>query len=219
MVDLTFPWLGFIKGHKLYSFLKKHLGSKTFYDVRIPLKIVASDVRKKELRILDKGLLADAIMTSCCMPGVFKPFRPKEEMLLDGGITSPLPTEALFKIGVKKIIAVNVTPSREDILRHYAKLKEDITEPVKAIKEKSRFSWKQYFRDKLRINILDIIFSSIEIMQSEMAQQEAQLADVVLHPDTEGMYWMELHRAREFAKRGEEETRRNLDKIWQVINE
>ena len=66
---------------------------------------------------------------------------------------------------------------------------------------------------------MDIIFSSVEILQSEVAQKEGQLADIVLHPDTSGMYWLELHRAREFARRGEEEARRNLDKIWQVINE
>ena len=69
------------------------------------------------------------------------------------------------------------------------------------------------------INILDIIFSSVEILQSEVAQKEAQLADVVLHPDTSGLYWLELHRAPEFAKRGEEEARRNLDKIRQLVNE
>ncbi|MDD5027112.1 MAG: hypothetical protein PHV92_05145, partial [Candidatus Omnitrophica bacterium] len=64
-----------------------------------------------------------------------------------------------------------------------------------------------------------IIFSSVEILQSEVAQKEALLADVVLHPDTSGLYWLELHKAAEFARRGEEEARRNLDKIKQLINE
>ncbi|MDD5167150.1 MAG: cyclic nucleotide-binding domain-containing protein, partial [Candidatus Omnitrophica bacterium] len=53
MVDLTFPFLGFIKGNKLHHFLKKYLGNKTFYDVRLPLKIIASDVKRKEPKILD----------------------------------------------------------------------------------------------------------------------------------------------------------------------
>jgi hypothetical protein len=52
-----------------------------------------------------------------------------------------------------------------------------------------------------------------------VAKNEGQLADVVLHPDISGLYWLELHKAEEFAKRGEEEARRNLDKIRQVINE
>lgn len=60
---------------------------------------------------------------------------------------------------------------------------------------------------------------SIEILQSEVAQKEAQLADIILHPDTTGLHWLELNRAEDFAKRGEEEARRNLDRIWRVINE
>ena len=207
LVDLTFPFLGFIKGNKLYKFLKKYLGNKTFYDVKLPLKIIASDVKRKEPIILEKGLLADAIMASCTMPGVFMPFKFKQSLLFDGGIINPLPTEPLFKMGVKKIIAVNVTPSREDVLKQYEKIKN-----VEA-------SSGQYYQKKLKTNILDIIFSSVEAMQSEVAKNEAQLADIVLHPDTSGMYWLELHRAKEFAKRGEEEARKNLDKIWQVINE
>lgn len=217
LVDLTFPVLGFIKGNKLYNFLKKYLGNKTFYDVKLPLRIVASDVKRKESIVMDKGLLVDAIMASCSMPGVFRPFKFKEGMLLDGGVINPLPTEALFKMGVKKIIAVCVTPSREDIISQYEKIKEQFSAGV--IGKKRRFSLRQYFRDKFKTNILDIIFSSVEIMQSEVAKNEARLADIVLHPDTSGLHWLELHRAEDFAKRGEEETRRNLAKIWQIINE
>lgn len=220
LVDLTIPFLGFIKGTKLRNFLKRHLGNKTFYDTRLPLKVIASDVKRKEPRVFDEGLLVDAIMASCAMPGVFTPFTFKEEMLFDGGVTNPLPTEALFKIGVKKIIAVNVTPSREDILRQYEKLKKQITVTLPAdIKERRWLHVRNHFRDKFKTNILDIIFSSIEILQSEVANKEALLADVLLHPDTSGLYWLELHRAEEFAKRGEEETYRNIDKIWRLINE
>jgi len=220
LIDFTFPFLGFIKGNKLHKFLKKHLGDKTFHDVRLPLKVIASNVKLKEPKILDKGLLVDAIMASCAMPGVFAPFKFKEDMLFDGGVTNPLPTEALFKIGVKKIIAVNVTPSRDDIIKQYGKLKEKITVTLPAdIKSRRWFSFGKDLKDSFRTNILDIIFSSIEILQSEVAEKEGQLADIVLHPDTSGLYWLELHRAEEFAKRGEEETRKNLDKIWQIINE
>jgi NTE family protein len=220
LIDLTIPNLGFIKGHKLQRFLKKHLGDKTFYDVRMPLKIVASDVKRKEPRIFDKGSLVDAIMASCAMPGVFAPFKFKEDLLFDGGVINPLPTEPLFKMGVRKIIAVNVTPSRQDILNQYEKIKEDLKVSIfEQANKKSRFAFGRYFRNAFKTNILDIIFSTFEILQSEVAQKEAQLADVVLHPDTSGLYWLELHKAHEFARRGEEEARKNLTKIWQVIND
>lgn len=217
LVDLTFPSVGFIKGNRLYAFLKKYLGNKTFQDVRLPLKIVASDIRRKESRVFDKGPLIDAIMASCAMPGVFHPFKLSGEILLDGGIINPLPTEVLFKMGVKKIIAVNVTPSREDIIREYEKIKAQLS--VKAAAKRPWFDLRRFVQERLRTNIVDIIFSSIEVMQAEMAQKEAELADIVLHPDTQGLHWLELHRALEFAHRGEEEARKNIDKILQIINE
>lgn len=220
LIDVTFPRLGFIKGNKLYRFLKKHLGDKTFYDVKLPLKIIASDVRRKEPRVLDKGLLVDAIMASCSMPGIFAPFKFKEEVLFDGGVTNPLPTESLMQIGVKKIIAVNVTPSREDILRQLTKLKEGIFPECTGDVQKSKpLGWFMRLKNIFKLNIVDIIFSSVEVLQSEVARREGELADIVLHPDTTGLFWLELHRADEFARRGEIEARSNLDKIWQLVNE
>ncbi|MBI4982337.1 MAG: patatin-like phospholipase family protein [Candidatus Omnitrophica bacterium] len=220
LLDFTLPFMGFIKGNKLRKLLDKHLGNKTFYDVKLPLRIVASDVKRKESKVFEKGLLVDAIMASCAMPGVFMPFKIKEEMLFDGGIINPLPTEPLIKMGVKKIIAVNVTPSRQDVLRQYEEIRGQIATGIAGnIKKRSWFGLREYIRNSFKTNILDIIFSSIEVLQSEVALKEAQLADVVLHPDTSGLNWLELHRAEEFAKRGEEETRKNLDRIWQVIKE
>ncbi|MFH1440906.1 MAG: patatin-like phospholipase family protein [Candidatus Omnitrophota bacterium] len=219
LIDLTFPSLGFIKGNKLYGFLKKYLGNKTFYDVKLPLKIIASNIRKKEPKVFDKGLLIDAVMASCAMPGVFNPVRHKEEMLLDGGVISPLPTEVLFRMGLRKIIAVNVTPTREDILRQYEKIKDELAATKEALKRRKWFRIKQYFQNRFKTNILDIIFSSIELMQSQMIQKEGQLADIVLHPDTSGLHWLELYKSAEFSQRGEEEARRNLDKIKKIVND
>ncbi|MFA4888129.1 MAG: patatin-like phospholipase family protein [Candidatus Omnitrophota bacterium] len=236
LIDLTVPFLGFIKGNKLLKFLKKYLGNKTFYDTRLPLKVIASDVKRKEPRVIDKGLLVDAVLASCSMPGVFAPFRfsrqanlsgggippfaGKEEMLFDGGVSSPLPTEVLFKLGVKKIIAVNVTPSREDILHQYERLKEEVTVNIpQTIKKKQWFGLKNELKVNLKTNIFNIIFSSVEVLQSQVAEKEAQLADIVLHPDTSGLFWLDLHKAQEFIRRGEDEARRNLSKIKQLVEE
>ncbi|MDD2703439.1 MAG: cyclic nucleotide-binding domain-containing protein [Candidatus Omnitrophica bacterium] len=232
LVDLTFPFVGFIKGNKLYDFLKRCLGSKTFADTRVPIKIIASDVKRKEWRILDRGLLIDAIMASCAMPGVFMPYKFREEMLFDGGVIMPMPTEPLVEMGVRKIIAVNVTPSREDVIRQFKQMKENAagTEKLPAAEGKLfrkdawydllfRFSLKNYVKDRLKTNILDIIFSSFEIMQSEMVNKEAQFADVVLHPDVGGLHWMELNKAEEFVKRGEVEAKKHLERMRALIKE
>lgn len=215
--DLSFSSLGLIKGKRLYNFLQRHLGNKTFYDIKIPLKIIASDIIKKEARVLDKGSLVEAIMASCSMPGVVRPLPFQGEFLFDGGVTCPLPTEILFQMGTNKIIAVNVTPSREDALKEFFKLKEQVEQEEEKYKKRAIF--KGYFSRRFKSNILDIIFSSVELMQSELVKKEASLADVVLHPNTAGLHWMEFHKARIFAQRGEEEARENIAKIWEVVKQ
>jgi NTE family protein len=219
LLDFTFPLLGFIKGNKLHNMFKSYLQDKTFQDAKIPLKILASDIKRKKSIVFDKGPIIDALMASCAMPGVFAPFDKKGEMLFDGGVINPLPTEPLFEMGAKKIIAVNLTPSREDLIRQYEEIKRDLSSKVEQIKKKEWFNFKDYLRKKLKVNILDFIFSSFEIMQSEVALKEAQLADVVLHPDISGLHWMELHKAEEFARIGEAEARKNLEKIRKLIEE
>lgn len=217
IIDLTLPGLGFIKGKRLQRFLNRHLGGAAFCDTKIPLKIVASDVKRKEPRVFEKGPLVDAIMASCAMPGIFLPFRIKDDLLFDGGMVHPLPTEVLLKDGVRKIIAVNVTPSREDIMRQYEKLKSQVS--VTGLRLPFRRGKFIRIKDRFKTNILDIIFSSVEMLQSEVARREAQYADIVLHPDTGGLYWLELHKSREFARRGEEEARRNIEAIRRLIAE
>jgi len=198
LVDFTFPYLGFIKGRKLYRFLNKYLGDKTFQDVKLPLKIIATDIKRKEAVVIEQGRLLDAVMASSAIPGVLCPFKKLEDFLVNGGIFYPLPTEILTASGTKKIIAVNVTPSREDIL-----------------KESAEFLNRKYKKN----NILKLIFGSIEVMQSQIADKEAQYADVVLHPDVSNIGWTEFNKVKELAKRGETEARRNLDKIWKLVKE
>lgn len=212
LIDLTFPLTGFIKGNKLYRFLKRHLGNKTFRDVKLPLKIVASDIRRKEARVLESGSLVDAIMTSCSMPGIFRPFAYGGDILLDGGIAHPLPVEVLVQSGARRIIAVNVTPSRETLSRGLERAQEEISE-----EQSRRPALARFLSNKLSLNILDLIFSSVEYMQSELARKEAVLADVVINPDTTGLFWLDLHRAAEFSARGEEETRLHLQQIRELI--
>jgi NTE family protein len=147
------------------------------------------------------------------------PFKFKEEVLFDGGVTYPLPTEPLVQMGIKKIIAVNVTPSRDDILKQLKKFKESPSGSNAGNQKPKPLSLFRRFKNIFKLNILEIIFSSVEVLQSEVARKESELADVVLHPDTTGLFWMEFHKADEFAKRGEDEARKNLDKIRQLINE
>lgn len=192
--SFVFPFKGFLKSRKLEKIIKEVCGKKTFQDLRRKVRVSAFDFVKSEPRIIQEGFLYKAIAASCAMPGVFEPITLKEDIFLDGGVLTPLPVSAILDYA-KKIIAVNVTPSREEIVREYT------------------------MRHKRRFTIFDFIFGSIETMQREFIEESKKSADVVIHPDMSGLSWVEFTKVKEFVSRGEQATLEKIDGIKKLISE
>lgn len=187
----SFPFKGFLKAKYLENILKKIFKDKTFYDLKRTLKIVVFDFTRKETIVLEEGLLYKAVAASCAMPGVFEPVRFKNEIFLDGGILSPLPSKVLLNYGVNKIIAVNITPGQQEIYQEYER-------------------WKKW-------HIFDFIFGSIETMQREFVRQAVSVSDIVIHPDFTGLGWLEFEKVEDLIKRGEQATRQKIAEIKKLI--
>lgn len=110
-VSLLDPTLaqGILRGDKIKKFLTKFLGEKmTFKDLKIPLTVVATDFSAGEPVIIDKGDLLEALMASSAVPLIFQPVKKDGQVLVDGGLSMPIPIEPLKKMGANKIIAVNL---------------------------------------------------------------------------------------------------------------
>ncbi|MCF8399053.1 MAG: patatin-like phospholipase family protein [Bacteroidales bacterium] len=99
---------GLLSNEKLGELIIKHLGNKNIEDADIPLAIVATDVTSGEKVILDKGSLADAVMASTCIPGIFKPVEINAKMLVDGGIVENVPINTTMKMGAEYVIGVDL---------------------------------------------------------------------------------------------------------------
>ena len=108
MFDPQFVKSGFIKGDKLQNFLQSQMNASTFEELKIPLKIVATDYWKKEEVIFDKGKILPAIRASYSLPGLFTPVKIHGRVLIDGGIVNPLPYDILIK-DCDYTVAVDVT--------------------------------------------------------------------------------------------------------------
>lgn len=92
-LDFTFPENGFMSGNKLEDFLKEKLKNKKFKQLKIPLAIVATDINKGNRVIFTKGDVATAVRASFSIPGFFTPVIMDKMILVDGGITDPIPTD------------------------------------------------------------------------------------------------------------------------------
>ncbi|WP_157016958.1 patatin-like phospholipase family protein [Mesorhizobium xinjiangense] len=78
-----------------------------FEDLKIPLKVTATDYFQHELAVFDSGELRSAMAASAAIPAVFRPVRRDGRTLIDGGIYSPVPFELLDNVA-DIVIAIDV---------------------------------------------------------------------------------------------------------------
>lgn len=222
LFDPVVPISGLIGGRAIKYWLRKNFGGRTFYSTRVPLKIIAYDLIRREELVIESGSLVDAIRKSISIPGVIEPVLEKNRVIIDGGVLNPLPTNVLTSRQIKKIIAVNVLQSPHDVSESFA-LEQDAELKKERIPWPSapfRFVWLRVCRVLLRPfrhNISDIIVRTLQASEYVLAEQSAQQADVVIHPDLVGINWFELYKVDELIRRGEEAARKALPEIKKLI--
>lgn len=99
---------GLISNEKLGELLIEHLGDKNIEDALIPLSIVTTDITNGEKVVLTKGSIANAVMASTAIPGIFQPVNLNDKILVDGGVVENVPTSTVRKMGAEYVIGVDL---------------------------------------------------------------------------------------------------------------
>lgn len=178
MFDPQFIKSGFIKGDKFQKFLETHLKVKTFEEMKIPLKIVATDYWNKEEVIFEKGDIIDAIKSSYSLPGLFTPMKINKKVLIDGGVVNPLPYDLLFGkcdvtiaidvTAMKSIIDDEIPPTFDSVFTTYQTMQNSI------IKERLKFQKPDiYIKPQIYdVKVFDFIKANSILTQAKPAKEE-----------------------------------------------
>lgn len=78
----------------------------TFADTKIPFYCVATDFNTGESIVLSEGNIAKAVRISSGIPLVFKPIEWNGRLLVDGGLSDPLPIDVAIREGADLIVAL-----------------------------------------------------------------------------------------------------------------
>jgi NTE family protein len=89
------------------SFFKMFNGAK-FEDLQIPLKIISTDLVSGESYVFKSGDLSLAVRASISIPVIFRPLKWKNKILVDGGISNPVPDDIVEDMGSDIVISVNL---------------------------------------------------------------------------------------------------------------
>ena len=97
------------KSKKMRAKLGDYLGETKFEELKIPFSCVAVDLITGEQVVFDKEYaVADCVQASSSIPGVFKPVKLGEYMLVDGGLRTRLPIDEVRAMGAEVVVAVDV---------------------------------------------------------------------------------------------------------------
>lgn len=103
---------------RLVSFLKDNLSTLDISKFKLKYAAVATDIVHHCPYTFDEGDVIEAILSSTALPPVFSPHKFKGMLLVDGGITNPVPVEIARKYNPDLVIAVNINSPGTEGMNH-----------------------------------------------------------------------------------------------------
>jgi NTE family protein len=108
--DLKAPF----QGAYLERFMVQNLSVNNMEDLTIPFIAVATDLNEEKPYLFSSGSIAAAVRASTAIPPYFTPLKAYGRLLVDGGVTEPVPVKTARLFDPKLVIAVDIgTTGRE----------------------------------------------------------------------------------------------------------
>jgi NTE family protein len=182
----------------------------TFADLEIPFRAVATDIGTGARVEIGDGDLSDAVRASFSAPWIFSPFRIGEHVLVDGGMSDPVPAETVRSMGADLVIGVNVVPPvypsaqspLEALLRLFARANPIETQA-----------------DARLPNSFDVVVRILQIMQHELGNDRAGEVDVLVNPDLRAFWVLEFWNAAGMIEQGRRAAEAALPTIRTKLDE
>jgi len=115
ITDWMVPLLnrGALRGEALAKYVNTQVGGRNLEQMRIPLGIVATDLRSGEAITFRRGNTGSAVRASSAVPAVFQPVRIGDREYVDGGLVAPVPVRQTREMGANFVIAVDISSDPE----------------------------------------------------------------------------------------------------------
>lgn len=110
--NFTFSKPGIFDTSKLEKMFRKYLDDKTFADLHIPIKVVATDMQEGRSKVFTKGDVVLSVLASMAFPLMFSPVEIDGVQYLDGGIMDHFPLDVI-RDDCDKTLGVYLSPVKK----------------------------------------------------------------------------------------------------------
>ncbi|HRG69358.1 MAG: patatin-like phospholipase family protein [Saprospiraceae bacterium] len=147
------PNKGLMDLNYLEQLLNQNLSAEAFEDLKIPVKIIATNLISGKLRIFETGSVIKPVLASCSVPLLFKPVEIDTELFLDGGILMNLPA-SIIRDDCDILVGVSLMPVQAIKL-------DEINSSFKLLTRVLELSVQN--NSKLQMGFCDILIESAQI--------------------------------------------------------
>ena len=215
---------GLVHGVRIAAALQEVIGKRDINSLAQKFTAVATDLGAGHEVWLSSGDLVEAMRASYALPGIFVPSRIDGRVLIDGGITNPVPVSACRALGAHVVIAVPL-PAGPSVGARFAP-------PVKpgevsawrkalaAFREPERFVAGQLFGDSPEtLTTASVSVAALNILLDRMTRVRlaSDPPDVTVTSEIGSIALLEFDRADEAIAIGAEAAKRVLPEIAALV--
>jgi len=206
---------GMIKGEKLMEFFRRSFVDRPIEKLDIPFAAVATDLRTGAEVWLREGSAMEAVRASIAIPALFSPAVHEGRLLVDGGLSNPVPVSVARAMGADIVIAVDL--NSDLVGRHLHDKPKSESEPEEEAQTSEIGEWIRKLQENLSAYIpsgskdepklpsmLEVIANSINIMQVRITRSRmaGEPPDVIVTPRLARLGLLDFHRSEEAIAEG-----------------
>ncbi|HXU92542.1 MAG TPA: patatin-like phospholipase family protein [Gallionella sp.] len=234
--DVVLPKSGLLDGAKITALVRAHLHADAIEMLPKPFAAVATDIVTGEEVVIRSGDVIEAVRASISVPGIFTPVPRNGHILVDGGLSNPVPVSAVRAMGADIVIAVDLNheiisgknlkpllpatnnPEAEASgmlsrwVGNYRLSIKDIKQKLLTGDNAASAQFRKWVSAEPLPNIFEVLLASINIMETRITQTRLSLdrPDVIVQPPLGHIRFMEFDRAEEIIAIGYEHMQRQL---------
>ncbi len=218
-LDFSFGKQGLIKGEKIINEIKTFFPDTDIKDLKIPFTVVAADIQNMKEVVFSEGSLYKAIRASVSVPGIFKPVKRNDMVLVDGGVVNPIPVNRVKRTKNDILIASYVNavipyaPISDD-KKYLKSLENDYKKKVTEFKNKLNNILSKENKDKL--NYFTLLSKSTNLMTHKLSIMniEKYKPDILINTSRFSASHFDFLKAKELIEAGRKAAEESLNNFY-----
>ena len=201
-----------VKGTRIIETIVDFVPDTPIEDLPIPYCAVATDLKTGREIVFQKGSLFDAIRASISLPSFYEPVHRDGMILIDGGVTNPIPLNRVARHEGDILVGV-------DVSGHDYKAQSEIQHEL-AVRRKRSKSLSQQILSKLIPDNLEFNYytmlsrvSSLMIRQNSILMAQLMKPDVLVDIQMSRYGGFDYDKSEKLIAIGRQKTQQALSKI------